>query len=87
MFKFIEIKDLNEQELLGIIEENAKEAAFTREEIIKLKQAAKPKIQTPSIIIDNSKHMSISSSVITSIISQKQPFVNIKWQFFSDFWL
>ena len=54
-FKFIDISDLTEGQLIEVIEENAKTAAFTREEIRKLKAAAKPKTATPSIIIDNSK--------------------------------
>ena len=54
-FKFIDISDLTEGKLIEVIEENAKTAAFTREEIKKLKAAAKPKTATPSIIIDNSK--------------------------------
>ena len=54
-FKFIDISDLTEGQLIEVIEENAKTAAFTREEIKKLKAAAKPKTATPSIIIDNSK--------------------------------
>ena len=54
-FKFIDISDLTEGQLIEVIEENAKTAAFTREEIKKLKAAAKPKTATSSIIIDNSK--------------------------------
>lgn len=54
-FKFIDISDLTEGKLIEVIEENAKTAAFTREEIKKLKAAAKPKTATSSIIIDNSK--------------------------------
>ena len=54
-FKFIDISDLTEGQLIEVIEENAKTAAFTREEIRKLKAAAKPKTATSSIIIDNSK--------------------------------
>ena len=54
-FKFIDISDLTEGQLIEVIEENAKTATFTREEIRKLKAAAKPKTATPSIIIDNSK--------------------------------
>ena len=54
-FKFIDISDLTEGQLIEVIEENAKTAAFTREEIRKLKAASIPKTATPSIIIDNSK--------------------------------
>ena len=54
-FKFIDISDLTEGKLIEVIEENAKTAAFTREEIRKLKAASIPKTATPSIIIDNSK--------------------------------
>jgi hypothetical protein len=54
-FKFVDISDLTEGELIEIIEDNTKTAAFTREEIRKLKAAAKPKMTTPTIIVDNSK--------------------------------
>ena len=54
-FKFIDISDLTEGQLIEVIEENAKTAAFTSEEIRQLKAAAKPKTASPSIIIDNSK--------------------------------
>ena len=35
-FKFVDISDLTEGELIEIIEDNTKTAAFTREEIRKL---------------------------------------------------
>ena len=54
-FKFVDISDLTEGELIEIIEDNTKTASFTREEIRKLKAAAKPKMTTPTIIVDNSK--------------------------------
>ena len=54
-FKFVDIKDLTEDKLIEVIEDNVKTASFTREEIKKLKAAAKPKAQAPSIVIDNSK--------------------------------
>ncbi len=54
-YKFVDLSTITEAGLIEVLDHNAREAAFTREEIKKMKAAAKPKTIAPSIIIENPK--------------------------------
>ena len=60
-FKVIDINSaISEKELVTVVEDNIRTAAFHREEIRKLKQAAKPKKVIPSLpISEESEHIFI----------------------------